>query len=318
MNLYHKNQTKHILFRLVEQSDAEFILSLRTNPKKNKYLSTVNQSLADQQAWIKSYKQREYQKEEFYYVISDHENNDLGLVRIYDIQGNSFSWGSWIIIDGAPPYVAIESALLVYEIGFYKLGFTESHFEVLRENKSVLKFHLRFGAQVTGESKEKIFLSIGIDAYEEARKKYTRYLTSQNTRSSHNEPLVQLTELIDPRGRLTVGEENKDIPFTPKRFFFIDQVPSGKLRGEHAHKECHQFLIAVRGSINVILNDGLESKEYLLNSPNIGLYIKPGIWGVQYNYSSDAMLLVLASTPYEPSDYIRNYDEFLKWKRENP
>lgn len=126
--------------------------------------------------------------------------------------------------------------------------------------------------------------------------------------------LYSLTHVNDIRGDLVAGESLKEIPFTPERFFFIYNVPSTKVRGEHAHKELHEFLIAVKGAVSVILDDGKRSKEYALDNPQIGLHIKPGTWTTQYKYSADAILLVLASDHYKNDDYIRDYNEFLTWK----
>ena len=115
----------------------------------------------------------------------------------------------------------------------------------------------------------------------------------------------------DLRGNLSAGEFERDLPFQPKRYFLVFDVPSGKVRGEHAHKECQQFLICVKGSCSVVADDGTNRQEVLINRPNIGLHLPPMIWGVQYNYSPDAVLLVFASHYYDPEDYIRNYDEYL-------
>ena len=96
----------------------------------------------------------------------------------------------------------------------------------------------------------------------------------------------------------------------PERYFLVFNVPSESTRGEHAHFECHQFLICVKGSCSVIVNDGHSEAEVKLGSSNVGLYIPPLIWGVQYNYTSDAVLLVFASHVYDPDDYIRDFKEF--------
>jgi dTDP-4-dehydrorhamnose 3,5-epimerase-like enzyme len=114
----------------------------------------------------------------------------------------------------------------------------------------------------------------------------------------------------DTRGDLTVGDFETEIPFKPERYFLVFNVPSESTRGEHAHFECHQFLICVKGSCSVIVNDGHTEAEVKLSSPNVGLYIPPLIWGVQYNYTSDAVLLVFASHVYDPDDYIRDFKEF--------
>lgn len=114
----------------------------------------------------------------------------------------------------------------------------------------------------------------------------------------------------DMRGSLTVGEFERTIPFTPKRHFLVFDVPNREVRGEHAHHACHQFLICVKGSCAAVADDGESRQEFLLDKPNIGLYMPPMIWGTQYKYSSDAVLLVFASEYYDPNDYIRDYSEF--------
>jgi len=116
----------------------------------------------------------------------------------------------------------------------------------------------------------------------------------------------------DIRGSLTVGEFERHIPFTPKRYFMVFDVPSKETRGEHAHRICHQFLICVHGSCAVLADDGVTRTEVLLDSPDKGIYLPPMVWGVQYKYSDDAMLLVFASHHYDAADYIRNYSEFLE------
>jgi UDP-2-acetamido-3-amino-2,3-dideoxy-glucuronate N-acetyltransferase len=117
--------------------------------------------------------------------------------------------------------------------------------------------------------------------------------------------------ISDMRGSLTVGEFDADVPFTAKRFFLVFDVPSLETRGEHAHINCHQFLICLKGSCVVVADDGINRQEFILNQPNIGLYIPCKVWGIQYKYSKDAVLLVYASHLYDSSDYIRNYSEFL-------
>lgn len=115
----------------------------------------------------------------------------------------------------------------------------------------------------------------------------------------------------DMRGALTVGEFERDIPFTPKRYFLVYDVPTVDTRGEHAHKTCKQFLIAVRGVVHVVADDGEQRQEFVLDRPNMGLYLPPLVWGIQYRYSEDAALLVYASEYYDPDDYIRDYSAFL-------
>jgi UDP-2-acetamido-3-amino-2,3-dideoxy-glucuronate N-acetyltransferase len=115
----------------------------------------------------------------------------------------------------------------------------------------------------------------------------------------------------DMRGSLSVGEFERTVPFVPKRYFLVFDVPNQEIRGEHAHHACHQFLICVKGSCAVVADDGKNRKEFLLDRPNIGLHLPPLTWGTQYKYSSDALLLVFASDYYDANDYIRNYSDFL-------
>lgn len=127
----------------------------------------------------------------------------------------------------------------------------------------------------------------------------------------YNLPLVP-----DLRGSLSVAEYEKQIPFVPKRCFWVFDVPSREVRGEHAHKALHQYLICVKGSVSVVLDDSKARAEVVLNQSNLGLHIPPNVWGIQYKYSPDAVLLVLASDAYDASDYLRNYEEFLAYVKE--
>lgn len=124
--------------------------------------------------------------------------------------------------------------------------------------------------------------------------------------------IYELPLVKDLRGNLSVGEFEQSVPFSPERYFLVFDVPNNKVRGEHAHKQCHQFLICVKGSCAVVADDGLHRQEILLDSPNKGIHLPPMTWGVQYKYSADAVLLVFASNHYDSDDYIRNYDEFME------
>ncbi len=118
------------------------------------------------------------------------------------------------------------------------------------------------------------------------------------------------------KGSLTVAYNNENIPFDVKRVFYTYDIPGGESRGAHAHKECHQFLIAASGSFEVVLDDGVNKRTVLLNRPFYGLHIPPGIWAAEQGFSSGAICLVLASHGYEKEDYIRVYADFLKFINE--
>jgi acetyltransferase-like isoleucine patch superfamily enzyme len=123
--------------------------------------------------------------------------------------------------------------------------------------------------------------------------------------------LHRWTRIDDLRGALTVAEFSRDLPFAPQRCFMVFDVPSAETRGEHAHRLCHQFLVCVHGSVGVLADDGVNREEFVLQAPNVGIHLPPMIWGTQYKYSRDAVLLVFASLPYDNADYIRDYDDFL-------
>lgn len=132
------------------------------------------------------------------------------------------------------------------------------------------------------------------------------------TTNPHSFPgLSELAGFDDHRGNLVVAEVNKQLPFAVQRFFTVSHVPEGEPRGIHAHKECHQFLVCVSGSVKAMVDNGHERVVVQLDRPTLGLHMPPLTWGAQYDYSKDAVLLVLASHNYDAEDYIHDYEEFL-------
>lgn len=153
-------KSKTIKLRFVNENDAEFILSLRTNNTYNRFLSHVDNDIVQQKKWIEQYKKKEKNNEEFYFIIERLDNTPCGTVRIYDIQDNSFSWGSWILNENKTRTAAIESALLVYIFGFEKKYFTHCHFEVMKGNEKVISFHEKFNARKVDEDEHHYFYEI--------------------------------------------------------------------------------------------------------------------------------------------------------------
>ena len=125
--------------------------------------------------------------------------------------------------------------------------------------------------------------------------------------------LCELNKMHDPEGNLTYMYENVHVPFPINRVFYSYDIPGGEDRGAHAHKECHQFIIAASGSFEVVLDDGTNKRTVTLNRPFWGLHVPPGIWASEQGFSSGSICLVLASHGYSEDDYIRNYDDFLKY-----
>jgi hypothetical protein len=130
----------------------------------------------------------------------------------------------------------------------------------------------------------------------------------------YNCELIYLPKIKDDKGNLTFVENSKHLPFDVKRIFYLYDIPGGESRGAHAHHSCHQFLVSVCGSFEVILFDGAVKRQVQLNRPYMGLHIPPGIWAEEVNFSSGAICLVLASHTFDEADYMRDFDEFLQFR----
>lgn len=127
--------------------------------------------------------------------------------------------------------------------------------------------------------------------------------------------IIDLPKYVDPRGNLSVIEELKDIPFKIERTYWIYDVPGGEARGGHAYKENQEFIVALSGSFDVILDDGHEKKTFHLNRSYYGLYVPKGMWREMDNFSTNSLALVLSSTQYDVNDYIRDYELFKSFKQ---
>jgi len=125
--------------------------------------------------------------------------------------------------------------------------------------------------------------------------------------------IIYLPKIGDRQGHITAINNLVEIPFIVKRVFYLYDIPGGESRGAHAHKECHQFLVAASGSFEVLLDDGITKRQVQLNKPDMGLHIPPGIWASEINFSSGAICLVMASQNYNEQDYIRDYSKYLKY-----
>lgn len=127
--------------------------------------------------------------------------------------------------------------------------------------------------------------------------------------------LIDIEHIGDRKGHISVIENNDIIPFEVKRVFYLYDIPGGESRGAHAHKECHQLLVAASGGYQVELDDGIKRRIVPLTRPNQALHIPPGIWASEINFTSGAICLVLASHSYNENDYFRNYKDFLNYKQ---
>lgn len=130
-----------------------------------------------------------------------------------------------------------------------------------------------------------------------------------------NPYIIQLPKFLDARGNLSFVEQENHIPFTIKRTYWLYDVPGGECRGGHAYKENEEFIVALSGSFDVILDDGKEKKTFTLNRSYYGLYVPKGLWREMENFSTNSLAMILSSTNYDACDYVRDYDEFLMLKR---
>ena len=124
--------------------------------------------------------------------------------------------------------------------------------------------------------------------------------------------LIQFPLIVEPRGSLSYGQYDDQLPFVPIRYFLVFDVPAEEVRGNHAHRRVSQTLVCVKGSCLVTIDDGRNRDEVALDSPAMGVFIPPLVWATQQKFSSGAALLVLSSEVYDPDEYIRDYDEFIK------
>ena len=162
-----------LTFRDAGVHDAEFIFGLRNDPVKSQHLSSVSALLEDQVAWLARYGTTEGQA----YFIIEHGGERIGTVRLYDAQGDSFCWGSWILVDKRPRHAALESALMVYSYGVDDLGFQCSHFDVRKANEKVCRFHERLGATQTSSNDVDNFYTMSPDAIRRFLEQYPDVLS---------------------------------------------------------------------------------------------------------------------------------------------
>lgn len=166
---------KNLFLRNVTTDDAQFIFSLRSDPKKSKYLSKISESIQQQISWLINYQESDDQA---YFIVCNQQGDELGCVRIYDPQGLNYAWGSWLMIDGLPPTYALEVVALVFSYG-KALGFKTASLEVRKDNESVWRFHQKFlGAQRVGEDELNYMFLFSEQTIEANLKKLSKFLRS--------------------------------------------------------------------------------------------------------------------------------------------
>lgn len=166
----------NLTLRLIRPEDADYVHALRSDPAYNNHLSEVRGTAEDQRRWIEAYKAREAEVRELYYVIERKDGTRCGVVRLYDIAPDSFTWGSWILDHNKTQKAALESAVLVYMVAFDILGLPKAQFDVRRDNQNTLAFHRRFGAIETHETDRDIYFIFSSSRFATDRAGYLEIL----------------------------------------------------------------------------------------------------------------------------------------------
>lgn len=169
----------NLTLRLIQPEDAAYVHALRSDPAYNRHLSEVRGTIEDQYRWIEAYKPREADLRELYYVIERKDGTRCGLVRLYDISADSFTWGSWILDHNKTRKAALESAVLVYIAAFDGLGLLKAQFDVRRDNANTLAFHRRFGATQTHDTDQDIYFIYQRSQFEADRAGYMAILAEE-------------------------------------------------------------------------------------------------------------------------------------------
>jgi len=164
-----------INLRLVEVSDAEFILRLRLDERLNRFVSKVEDDLEQQRQWLRDYKLRERQGQGYYFIAESKDGEPYGTIRLYDFRGDTFTPGSWVVKRGVAAHVGVEAVLLMYEFGFSALGFTRARFDVRKDNQKSIRFHPRFGARAVRTDDLSVYFEITKDEFEQAKRRYKKF-----------------------------------------------------------------------------------------------------------------------------------------------
>ena len=306
----------NLVLRLIEPDDADFVYRLRTDPKYNAHLSQVTGTPEDQRAWIEAYKAREAAIEELYYVIERKDGLRCGLVRLYDITGEQFTWGSWILNENKTSKAALESAILSFDVGFNALGCASANVDVRIMNKHAEAFYRRLGMIETHRTEIDIYFEYSANKFNADKAHHLgvlehRTVAEPQMSQKGSVRLIDVPQIHDPRGDLTFIEGHSHVPFDIARVYYLYNVPVDAERGGHAHKDLEQVVFALSGSFRMKVDDGTTKSEFWLRDPRKGLYINRLIWREMDSFSQGAVCMVLASHPYDETDYYRSYDEFL-------
>jgi RimJ/RimL family protein N-acetyltransferase len=179
LSLIARVEGPNLTLRLIEPEDADYVQNLRTDPTYNRYLSEVRGTVEDQRRWIEGYKARETEGREFYYIIERKDGTRCGLVRLYDIGAESFTWGSWILDANKPSKAALETALLSFGVGFDRLNLSEGFVDVRIDNAKALAFYFRLGMKELRRDQQDVYFVYLRDTFKEDQTEFLKIIEQE-------------------------------------------------------------------------------------------------------------------------------------------
>ena len=298
---------KNVHLRPLNKYDIEILRGWRNNPENNSYLSKSPQiSKEMQEKWFDSY--LENQDEMLFAIEEDRDlNRFVGCLGLYQFEGDKCLFGKLLLGDKDVHgrRVGLNATIAATKIAFEFLYVKQVDLFVYPDNKAARVIYQQAG-----------FCVKDIHFDKNGKEELTMTLTDKGAKVMHNMNKVQMLEFPqrgDEGGHLVIVEGMMDVPFEIKRAFYIYGSDAEVVRGQHANRESEFVLINVAGTSKVKVKDG-EGNEaiYCLNRPHTGIYLPTMVWKDMYDFSADSVLLVLASTHYDPNEYIRNYDDFVR------
>ncbi|SCW77255.1 Protein N-acetyltransferase, RimJ/RimL family [Lachnospiraceae bacterium C10] len=307
MNHDYECSFKNVHLRPLNKIDIERLREWRNNPENNAYLSKRPKiSMEMQLKWFESYLENQ---DEMLFAIEEERdlNRFVGCLGLYHFEGDKCLFGKLLLGDKEAHgrRVGLNATIAAVRVAFEILNMKQVDLFVYPDNRAARAIYQQAGFCVQ---------NIHLDA--NGKEELTMTLTQEGVKDMHNMNKVQMLEFPqrgDERGHLVIVEGMMDIPFEIKRAFYIYGSDGEVVRGQHANRQSEFVLINVAGTSKVKVKDG-EGNEaiYCLNRPHTGIYLPTMVWKDMYDFSPDSVLLVLASTHYDPNEYIRNYDDFVK------
>ena len=262
---------KNIDLREIEASDAEFVLQLRLDASLNKYISSVEDDVEKQREWIKKSKLK---KDEIYFIVQNKLTNPVGTIRIYDMQEETFCWGSWVIIPGARRSASFESAFLLYDYAFNELDFKQTNFDIRKENKVVLNFHLRFGAVITGETDLDYLMSYTKERFLNKRDDYLKIIEDIFRKNIiQNKPLVSIALITYNSERFIANDLNSVLT---QDYHNIEIIISDDASTDGTVKIIQQYVSQYPSKIRLLINEknlGITNNSFRCISACRGKYV---------------------------------------------